>query len=176
VYKFPHTIGATSSMIGGRNRPNETSYPNVCDLRCPYNSTMAFSGVGDKKLGGYQIPQMWWYQIITKEKHGSNMTKKIVAWMRPKNQKLNVKDHIATMPTRYGRKPIPRIGSWYFIAKQILYFYLMGCEIKPTHIDMWLYKNNSLGERDYELVLMWPRQVSPTGILSRHPCHDKLPL
>ena len=41
-YKFPHTIGATSSMISGQNRPNETSYPNVHNLRCPYNSTMAF--------------------------------------------------------------------------------------------------------------------------------------
>jgi len=27
VYKFPHTIGATSSMINGQNRPNEIMYP-----------------------------------------------------------------------------------------------------------------------------------------------------
>jgi hypothetical protein len=32
----------------------------------------------------------------------------------------------------------------------------------------------SLGERDYEPVLIWPRQVSPTGILSKDPCHGKL--
>ena len=43
VYKFPHMIGATSSMISGRNRPNE--YPNVRDLRCLYNSTTASQGL-----------------------------------------------------------------------------------------------------------------------------------
>ena len=48
VYKFPHTIGAMSSMISERNRPNETLYPNVCDLRCPYNSTIASQGLEHK--------------------------------------------------------------------------------------------------------------------------------
>ena len=41
VYKFPHMIGVVPTMISGQNRPNETPYPKVCDLRCPYNSTTA---------------------------------------------------------------------------------------------------------------------------------------
>ena len=44
------------------------------------------------------------------------MAKKTVARTRPKNQKLNVEDHIASTPTGHGRKPIPRIGSLYFAA------------------------------------------------------------
>ena len=57
VYKFPHTIGASSSMISGQNRPSKTSYPNVHDLRCPYNSTMTSQGLETQKPGRYQIPQ-----------------------------------------------------------------------------------------------------------------------
>jgi hypothetical protein len=52
---------------------------------------------------------------------------------------LNVEDHIATTPTRPQKIHI-RVGSWYSTAitgqDQV---YLMGCEIKSTHIDMWLY-------------------------------------
>jgi hypothetical protein len=46
-----------------------------------------------------------------KRKHGSKTTKKTVARMWPKNQKLNVEDHIESTPTKHERKPIPRIGS-----------------------------------------------------------------
>jgi len=49
--------------------------------------------------------------IHHKRKHGSNTAKKTVARTRPKNLKLNVEDHIASMPTGHGRKPIPRVSS-----------------------------------------------------------------
>ena len=57
MYKFPHMIGATSSMINGRNRPNETSYPNVRDLRYPYNSTTASQGLEYKNQEDTKSPQ-----------------------------------------------------------------------------------------------------------------------
>ena len=57
VYKFPHTIGAASSMISGRNRPNEISYPNVRDLRCPYNSITASQGLEHKNREDTKSPQ-----------------------------------------------------------------------------------------------------------------------
>ena len=50
-------IGATSSMISGQNRPNETSYPNVRDLRCPYNSTMASQGLETQNREDSKSPQ-----------------------------------------------------------------------------------------------------------------------
>jgi hypothetical protein len=46
-----------------------------------------------------------------KRKHGLNTTNKKMAQTQPKNLKLNVEDHITSMPTGHGRKPIPRIGS-----------------------------------------------------------------
>jgi hypothetical protein len=45
VYTFPHMIGTVPSMISGLNRPNETPYPNVRDLRCPYSPTTASQGL-----------------------------------------------------------------------------------------------------------------------------------
>ena len=57
VYKFPHTIGAILSMINGRNGPNETSYPNVRDLRCPYNSTTASQGLETQNRKDTKSPQ-----------------------------------------------------------------------------------------------------------------------
>ena len=105
-----------------------------------------------------------------KRKHGSNMAKKTVAQTWPKNQKLNVEDHIASMPTEHGRKPIPVLAPDNPLptpaSQQILYLYVTGCEIKPTHIDMWLYEithqargttNRSLYDRGEYL----PQESSP---------------
>ena len=44
-------------MISGQNGPNETSYPNVRDLRCPYNSTMASQGLEHKNREDTKSPQ-----------------------------------------------------------------------------------------------------------------------
>jgi hypothetical protein len=106
VYKFPHTIGATSSMISGRNRPNETSYPNVHVLRCPYNSTMTSKGL-ETQPGRYQIPPNAMIPNHHKRKtwleHGHENKGSNAA----KNQKLNVEDHITTTPTRPWKKTYP---------------------------------------------------------------------
>ena len=106
VYKFPHTIGTSSSMISGRNRPNETSYPNVRDLRCPYNSTTASQGLETQNWEDTKSPNV---MIPThhKRKHGSNMAKKNKGSNTAKNQKLNMEDHIATMPTGPRKKTCP---------------------------------------------------------------------
>jgi hypothetical protein len=45
VYTFPHMIGTIPSMISGPNKPNETPYPNVRDLRCLYSPTTASLGL-----------------------------------------------------------------------------------------------------------------------------------
>jgi hypothetical protein len=107
---------------------------------------------------------------MTKKTKGSNVAK---------NQKLNVEDHIASMPTRPWKKTYPRVGSWYsatytgLLVEIILLSNGMWDQVYPyRHVAV---RNNSLGERNYEPVLMWLCRVSPTGILSRHPCHGKLP-
>jgi hypothetical protein len=43
-----------------------------------------------------------------------------------------MEEHIASMST-------PDISLLTLASYLELYFYLTGCEIKPTHIDMWLY-------------------------------------
>ena len=45
VYKFPHKIDIVRHHHHGLDRSNEITYPNVRDLRYPYNSTMAFQGL-----------------------------------------------------------------------------------------------------------------------------------
>jgi hypothetical protein len=45
VYTFRHMIGTITSMISGSNEPNETPFPNVWDLRCPYSPTIASQGL-----------------------------------------------------------------------------------------------------------------------------------
>ena len=170
MYKFPYLIGATSSMISGWNRPNETSYPDVCDLRCPYNSTTASQGLEQKTRKIPNPPKC----DDTKSPQKINMAQ---TW--PKNQKLNVEGHISSTLTRYERKPIPPNGSW-----QSTSYTGLLVDIIPLSNGVWdqvypyrhvVVRNNSLGERDYEPVLIWPRWVPPTGILSRPPYHDKLP-
>ena len=142
-------------------------------------STMACQGLETQNREDTKSPQTWWYQIITKEKHGSNTAKKSVARTWPKNLTLNVEDHIASTPTRQGRKPIPCARSWSSVAyigllvETILLSNRVWDLVYPyRHMVV---RNISLGERDYEPVLKWPRRVSPIGILSRHSCHDKLP-
>ena len=89
VYKFPHTIGATSCMISEQNRPNETSYPNIRDLRCPYNSTMASQGLEHKirkipnppnvMIPNYHKRKIWLEH--GQENKGSNVAKnKSLTW------------------------------------------------------------------------------------------------
>ena len=79
VYKFPHSIGAISSMISGQNRPNETLYPNVRDLRCPYNSTMGSQGLKHKNWEETKSPQ----HDDTKSSQKKNMAR-----TRPRKQGL----------------------------------------------------------------------------------------
>ena len=107
------------------------------------------------------------------------MAKKTKGSNADKNQKLNVEDHIASTLIGPQKKTYPRVGSWYstaytgLLVEIILLSNGVWDQTDPyRHVAV---RNNSLGERDYEPVLMWPRQVSPIGILSRHACHDKLP-
>ena len=110
MYKFPHMIGATSSMISGQNRPNETPYRMYVILDVHITLLWLLRG-WNTKSGRYQIPP----NVMIPNHHNKNK-----AQTRPRKQelergqkhKLNVEDHIASTPTGYGRKPIPRIGSW----------------------------------------------------------------
>ena len=45
LYKFPHTIGTSPSMISGQKRPNEISYPLGCLLDFHINPTTASQGL-----------------------------------------------------------------------------------------------------------------------------------
>ena len=107
---------------------------------------------------------------MAKKNKGSNVAK---------NQKFNVEDHIASTPTGPRKKTYPHVFSWYstvntnLLIEIILQSNRVWDQVYPyRHVDV---RNISLGERDYEPVLMWPRQVSPTRILPRHPYHGKLP-
>jgi hypothetical protein len=45
VYTFPHMIGTVLSVVSRLNISNETLYPNVRDLRCPYSPTTTSQGL-----------------------------------------------------------------------------------------------------------------------------------
>jgi hypothetical protein len=166
-------------MISGRNRPNETSYLNVRDLRYPYNFTTTSQGLETQNLKDTKSPKTWWYTKSSQKKNMARTRQRKQGLKCGQKQNLNVEDHIAATPTGPKKKTYP--PCWHLIF-HYLPSLLVGIILLSNGVwdQAYPYRhvvvcNNSLGERDYELVIIWLRWVSPTRIVSKHPCHGKLP-
>jgi hypothetical protein len=68
---------------------------------------MAFQGLETQKPRIYQIPPKCDDTKSSQKKTWLEHGQKMVARTWPKNQKLNMEDHVASTPTGHERKPIP---------------------------------------------------------------------